>query len=367
MKVLITGADGFIAKNLISHLDILDIDIIKCFRKTNIEKIISETNNIDFIFHLAGVNRPNKLSEFSEVNLGLTKNICDLLCKYNIKAPILFSSSTQATSNNEYGKSKLNAEKVLSDFSSSNSSSVYIFRLPNVFGKWSKPNYNSVVATFCFNTINGNVHKIDDKEKILHLAYIDDVVSEFIEILRNQPKGYHCFDFKKIFKTTLLDLSNTIQSFKLGRIKNQIASVGLGLERCLYATYLSFYKPDDFIHKLNPHNDARGIFAEVLKTFDSGQFSFFTIYPGKVRGDHYHHTKNEKFVVLSGSARFGFRNIITDELFEIKVSGKDYFIVDSIPGWTHNIKNIGNSDLVVMLWSNEIFDSENPDTIAYKV
>jgi UDP-2-acetamido-2,6-beta-L-arabino-hexul-4-ose reductase len=367
MKVLVTGADGFIGKNLIVRLLEIGIEVISHTRNTKLDEIFSKSVDIVFVFHLAGVNRPKESSEFVRGNYDSTLELCSLMQARNCKAPVLFTSSTQVSHDNDYGRSKILAEEALLRFSEKNASTVYIYRLPNVFGKWSRPNYNSVVATFCYNVINDIPLQINNSLSIVELAYIDDVVDEFLILLKKKPVDTKRISLKKHYKLSVGDLADLLRSFKSLKITNNMNPVGSGLIRALYATYLSFYRPDQFSYSLNAHVDSRGKFVEVLKTNDFGQFSFFTLNPGMTRGGHYHHTKNEKFLVLQGSAKFGFRNVITNQSFELNVSCDNPLVVETIPGWAHNIKNVGLSIMVVMLWANENFDKSNPDTIPYEV
>ena len=370
MKVIITGSDGFIGKNLIFSLrESLDFDVISFNRDSNIHYLCDHIADADLIVHLAGENRPEDDSQFDKINAGLTKDICDAILSCNRKIPIIFSSSTQVDESNKYGESKLRAEKILEHYSIVSDAAVIAIRLCGVFGKWSKPNYNSVVATFCNNIANNIPIEVSDPDKIIQLSYIDDVVlmikNKIINI--NDHSGFNLLESEVIYEKKLQDIAETIISFKESRTSLLIDKVGLGFERALYSTYLSFLKPKEFIYNLEENKAERGIFVEMLKTYDSGQFSFFTAHPGITRGGHYHHSKNEKFLVLKGKARFCFKNIVTNERFELFCSDEMPQVVDTVPGWSHDITNIGTEDMVVMLWANEIFDKDSPDTIAYKI
>ena len=367
MKILITGANGFIAKNLITHLQELNFDLI-LFGKGDLFSLIEkEIESIDFIFHLAGVNRPLKEIDFTKVNYGLTEKLILLIKKKKRKIPILFSSSIQAEEDNPYGNSKLKAENLLKEFHKNNGSPVYIFRLKNIFGKWAKPNYNSVVATYCFNVINDIPIIINKPNKTLSLTYIDDLIGDFLNYLQQKPKGIFEVLNKNYYTCTVNDLASKIKSFKNLTNSGLIDSVGEGLIRALYATFLSYYPTNLFFRSLTENIDKRGKFVEILKTKNSGQISYFTANPGITRGDHYHHTKNEKFVVVQGKALFKFRHILTGEIFEKHTTSINSVVVDSIPGWAHSISNIGNDLLIVILWSNEVFNINNPDTFSNKV
>ncbi|EOI6869250.1 SDR family oxidoreductase [Yersinia enterocolitica] len=366
-RVLVTGASGFIAKNLIARLNEENYDVIKFEREDNITLLDELLKNTDFIFHLAGTNRPKENIEFKTGNADFTLELIKKIKAKRKKIPIIFTSSIQIYQNNEYGRSKLEAENYLLELSKELGNPVLIYRLPNVFGKWCKPNYNSVIATFCHNIANGLSIIINDKTSKLELVYIDDVINTFISDLNSlvKPTGY--YDIPTKYHTTVGEVSDILFGFEKNRSTLMIDSVGRGLVRALYSTYLSYLPTDKFSYEIPVYADARGKFAEVLKTPESGQFSFFTALPGVTRGGHYHHSKNEKFIVLSGTALFAFRNIITNECKEEVVSSEQTKVVETVPGWAHNIKNIGNTELVVMLWANEIFDREKPDTIPWEI
>ncbi|EKR34137.1 UDP-2-acetamido-2,6-beta-L-arabino-hexul-4-ose reductase [Leptospira interrogans] len=366
MNVLITGANGFIGKNLTSQLiEKKEFKILSYTKESTEEELSQFISEADFIFHLAGVNRPKEPLEFKTVNTDLTGSICNLLKKKKKKTPILFSSSIQATMDNEYGKSKLEAEHILEGLQSENGNPVFILRLPNVFGKWSRPNYNSVVATFCYNIIRDLPVKVNNPDVKLTLAYIDDVIDEFLSILRNLPQDYDSNIIS--YEITLNRLYEMVCSFKRSRQDLTIPNVGTGLMRALYATYTSYLDTNSFSYSIPQYKDPRGVFVEMLKTQDSGQFSFFTAHPGITRGEHYHHSKIEKFFVITGKAKFRFRNILTNEYFEVFTEGNFSQVVESIPGWTHDITNVGKDEMVVMLWASEIFDRSKPDTYSCKI
>jgi len=366
MKILITGSNGFIAKNLIKHLKRDEEIQVYLFNKNDSLTILEAyVKEVDFIYHLAGVNRPKNSSEFYEGNVDLTKYLIDILRKLKKKIPIIFSSSTQAILYNDYGKSKLAAEKIILNYSKEFQVKCYIYRLPNVFGKWCKPNYNSVIATWCYN-ISHNINvEISDSSYKMNLVYIDDVVNSFFKCLSNEEAGYITIPI--IYNKTLGEIKELLFSFKENRSSLVIPTVSSGFERVLYATYLSYLDINDFSYKLNGHKDDRGTFYEILKTQDSGQFSLSTTKAGITRGNHYHNTKNEKFLVVKGKAKIEFRHIFTDETITYEVSDKLIEIVEMIPGYTHNITNIGSEELLLILWANEQFDVNNPDTYFLKV
>ncbi len=364
MKIAVTGSNGFIGKNLCAVLREHDhYEVYEINRDTSEKDFQAYLSNADFLFHLAGVNRPQEISEFGVGNVDLTKLVVETLQRFKRNIPIVLSSSAQVELDNPYGKSKLEAEEVIQNYSESTGASHYIYRLPNVFGKWCKPNYNSFIATFCNNIMNGSEISINDPNSPVNLVYIDDVCESWLEILTGRVKP----GFKKVpvvFNTTVGEVAEIIGSFKSSKTTLITEPVGKGLYRALYATYLSYTHPENFSYKLVSHKDERGVFCEMLKTHNSGQFSFFTAHPGVTRGGHYHHTKAEKFLVIKGKAKFGFRNILSGEKHSITTSEDYPEIVDTVPGWSHDITNVGSDDLVVMLWANEIFNPEKPDTQA---
>ena len=368
LSILVTGANGFIGKNLCIRLnEYKEFNLIKFIRGDSLDQLEKSIIDADVIFHIAGENRPKTVDMFKTVNIDLTKSICDVLLKRSLKIPIIFTSSSQVKDDNEYGKSKKGAEKILINLNKKNGNPVHIYRLPGVFGKWCLPNYNSVVATFCNNIANDLPIKIDDQKKEIRLVYIDDVIDSFINKLKIAVSDLY---FEKIdieYKITLGELAKQIEAFRDSRTSLITEDVGNNLQRALYSTYLSYLKPESFSYDIESHEDNRGIFVEMLKTKNSGQFSFFTAHPGITRGGHYHHTKSEKFLVVSGKAKFSFRNIISNETFTIKTSGEIPKIVETIPGWSHDIKNIGDNEMIVLLWANEQFNKDLPDTIACEV
>lgn len=368
MKVLVTGSSGFIGKNLMVRLVELDgYEAVAFNRNHSLADLKTFIDQCDSIVHLAGVNRPNDIQELAEGNEDLTAQICELIAVTGRKIPLILASSSQASLANPYGKSKRKAEEICEKFSSVSGNPISIIRLPGVFGKWCKPNYNSVVATFCHNIANHLPIQINDGADLVRLVYVDDVVSAFIRIIDNMSPGFTNYEVGPIYEITVGDLASQIESFKNCRSSLVSEQVGTGLIRALYATYVSYLPPSDFAYDLPRYEDERGIFVEMLKTKNSGQFSFFTAHPEVTRGGHYHHTKTEKFLVLKGEACFSFRNILSNERFELITSGDKARVVESVPGWTHDITNIGKDELVVMLWANEVFDPANPDTILSKV
>jgi UDP-2-acetamido-2,6-beta-L-arabino-hexul-4-ose reductase len=368
MRILVTGANGFVGKNLCVRLgEKSNLEVLPITRESSLADLQDAASQADFVFHLAGVNRPQNVEDFHIGNALSTQTLCNALAATGRQIPLVYTSSTQAERDNPYGQSKLAAEELILAYAKTSSANTSIYRLPNVFGKWCKPNYNSAVATFCHNIARDLPISINDPSAALSLVYIDDVVNTFIDLL-DQTKsfgGYQKVD--PVYTTTVGEVVESIRSFKDSRDTLIIDRVGTGFLRALYSTYVSYFPTTSFSYKVPKHGDARGVFVEMLKTPDAGQFSFFTAHPGITRGDHYHHTKTEKFLVIKGKAHFGFRNIATNESYELITTGDEPEIVETVPGWTHNITNIGDEEMTVMLWANEIFDRSKPDTIAQKV
>lgn len=369
MKVVVTGSDGFIGKNLCLALERLEgVEVRKVVRSTSNPEFEEALREAAFVFHLAGVNRPKHQEEFRIGNLDLTAQLCKLLQKLGNRAPVVYSSTTQAELDNEYGKSKKLAEEQLISHAETSGSPVAIYRLTNVFGKWARPNYNSVVATFCNNIAQDLPIRVDDPSSEVSLVYIDDVVENFVELTKNPNwSGVRFVEISPVYSTTVGQIAETVRGFHRGRQDLTTAPVGVGLTRALYATYISYLEPEQFGYTVPMYKDDRGVFAELLKTNDSGQFSYFTAGPGITRGGHYHHSKTEKFVVLKGQARFRYRHVLTNEQYERFTSGEKAEVVETIPGWAHDITNVGSDELVVFLWANEVFDRERPDTYAEQV
>lgn len=365
MNIVITGASGFIGQNLAFHLEQkTDLRIQKIVRHTPNEELVQSISQADFIFHLAGANRPQDERDFITDNCVLTKRILEIMKSTQRKIPILFASSIKAMESTPYGASKAAAENLVKAYGSETGSPFYIYRLPNVFGKWCRPNYNSFIATFCYNIAHGLPVDIHSAEKLIDLVYIDDLCKHFCERLKNDDlSGY--FEVIPKFSETIGNIAKKINTFHSNRGNLFIENVGNGFNRALYATYLSYLDPNDFSYSVPSYEDHRGTFCEFIKNTDTGQLSFFTAKPGITRGGHYHHTKSEKFLVIAGTASFKFKNILSGEFYEIKTSEADLRVVETVPGWAHDVTNIGNKDLLVMLWANEVFDLNQPDTTAF--
>lgn len=372
MRVLITGAGGFIGKNLRLHLsERKDVSVV-CFERENTRgELPGLVAEVDFIFHLAGENRPQNPQDFFSGNTDLTQVLCDAVAAIKVTTgrivPVIYSSSIQADRDNPYGQSKLQAELALRGLGEQHGVPVFIFRLPNVFGKWCRPNYNSAVATFCHNIARGLPIQINDPAAPVTMVYVDDVLARFMALMDGADAQLDAQGFATVspqYSTTVGELAAHIHAFRDSRQSMVTARVGAGFLRALNSTYLSYLPTDAFSYTVPQHGDPRGTFVEMLKTQDSGQFSYFTAHPGITRGGHYHHTKTEKFLVIKGVARFKFRHMETGETYELLTRGDKAEIVETVPGWTHDITNIGSDEMIVMLWANEIFDRERPDTFA---
>lgn len=364
-KVLITGANGFIGRNLQVALHELNYSVLTFNRDDDPASLVEKVTAAQTIFHLAGVNRPIADSEFSVNNTEFTHVLVESVVKYNPTVTLVFTSSRQAEENNLYGKSKRASEEIILQAASETAVCACIYRLPGVFGKWSRPDYNSVVATFCHQVINNLPLRIDQPSRLIELVYIDDVIRAFTQHLHPSPSPGGFYAIPTCYKMTLQDLADTIHGFKNSRTSLMTNAVGEGAIRALYATWLSYLPAEQFSYTVPVYADQRGIFAEILKTPAHGQFSFFTAKPGIKRGGHYHHTKNEKFIVVAGQARFRFEHIVSKQTTEFEINAAEVKVVESIPGWAHSIENSGSEELVVMLWANEIFDRNRPDTIIW--
>lgn len=372
MKVLITGANGFVGKNLQLQLSVCkDVEVVCFNREHSVTQLPEIAKSVDFVFHLAGINRPQDPAEFSAGNTDLTVALCKavagLVENTGRKVPVVFTSSTQAALGNPYGTSKRLAEEALFALQRQHGVPVHVFRLSNVFGKWCKPNYNSAVATFCHNVARDLPIKVNDPAAPLTLVYVDDVLQRFIELMDGADAAVDANGFAVVnpqYTTTVGEVARVIQCFKDSRQTLLTERVGTGLLRALYATYVSYLPSGAFTYTVPMYGDPRGVFAEMLKTPDCGQFSYFTAHPGVTRGGHYHHSKTEKFLVIKGQARFKFRHMHTNEAYELTTSGEKAEIVETVPGWTHDITNIGREEMIVMLWANEVFDRQHPDTFT---
>lgn len=338
------------------------IEILKYYKENTLNELRGLIKESDFIFHLAGVNRPKDAQEFYAGNSSLTKIIVDTIKQENKKIPILLSSSTQVGNDDDYAKSKEEAENIIQKYAQDNNINCFIYRLPNVFGKWSKPNYNTVIATWCYNITRDIEIQINDKDTLMTLVYIGDVIHSFLDRLYINNSNELFYEIKTVYKKTLGEIEELLYKFRDSRSSLLIPNIARGFERVLYATYLSFLPKDKFSYQLSGHEDARGTFYEILKTLDSGQLGISTTKPGITRGNHYHNTKNEKFLVIRGKALIKLRDIFSNEIIQYNVDGSHLEIVEMIPGYTHNIKNTGDEEMVLLIWANENYDSNAPDT-----
>lgn len=367
--ILVTGSDGFIGKNLVVALQQLKDVQIRKFDIHDSEALLEKyLNEADIVFHLAGVNRPKNEEEFQKGNTVFTKNIVDLLEKMKKKTRIVFSSSIQAKLRNPYGISKKKAEDILLAYAKKNEADVYVYRLPNVFGKWCRPDYNSVVATFCNNIARGEDIAISDNKKKIELVYIDDVVEEFTSLIDSPSRtSSRPRTINRAFKITLGELAKKIRQFKELRKTLIVPDLSDDLTRFLCATYLSYLGKADFSYKPEQKTDQRGMLAELLKSRQFGQIFVSKSNRGVIRGNHYHSTKIEKFCVLQGNAVIKLRHILNKEVLSYPVSGGLMEIVDIPPGYTHAIENTGDDELVVLFWASSIFDPDKPDTYFQEV
>ncbi|ROR29239.1 UDP-2-acetamido-2,6-beta-L-arabino-hexul-4-ose reductase [Mobilisporobacter senegalensis] len=369
MNVLVTGSKGFIAKNLIVHLkERKTLNIFEYDKDMELSILETYCKEADFIYHLAGINRTLDDLEFMEGNFGFTADLLDILNKYNKKCPVMISSSIQASLSNPYGKSKKACEDLLISYSIQSRAKAYIYRLPNVFGKWCRPNYNSVIATFCHNIANNLPITVDDPDKVIHLVYIDDVVKELIHLLDTRPvKSEFFHEIGPVYSNTLGQISKLLSTFYEIRRKGMVPDLSDDFTKKLYSTYLSYLPEENFNYDLNMNIDNRGSFTEFIRTLSCGQISVNVTKPGIIKGNHYHHTKVEKFLVVSGSGVIRLKKLNSDHIIEYFVDSNHLQVVDIPVGYTHNIENLGNTDLITIIWCNEVFDPENPDTYYLEV
>ncbi len=382
MKILVTGAKGFVGRNLVEALKTIrdgkdrsrgidtDIEIFEYDIDTAPELLDAYAAECDFVFHLAGVNRPLDEKEFMEGNFGFTSTLLDLLKKHKNKAPVLITSSIQAALDNPYGKSKRAGEELIFRYGEEHGVRVCVYRFPNVFGKWCRPNYNSAVATFCYNIAHDLPITINDRNHMMTLVYIDDVLDELIRALKGEENrnGRYCA-VPVEHNITLGEIADLIYGFKRSREDLSVPDVTDGsFSKKLYSTFLSYLEPDNFSYKLTMNRDSRGSFTEILRSANAGQFSVNISKPGITKGQHWHNTKNEKFVVVKGHGLIQLRKIGSDDVVNYEVNGDEITVVDMIPGYTHNIINLSDTeDLVTFMWANECFNKDRPDTFFEEV
>ncbi|HEY9063277.1 MAG TPA: NAD-dependent epimerase/dehydratase family protein [Pseudobacteroides sp.] len=369
-NVLITGAGGFIGKNLKAALETYkDIRVYSYDVENSMGEMDEYIENIDFVFHLAGINRPDDVKGFETGNCGFTEKLLGMLYLKGKKVPVLLSSSIQAEKDNPYGISKKKAEDFVFEYGEKSGSKVLVYRLPNVFGKFCRPNYNSVVATWCYNIARGIPVQINDPDTLLNLVYIDDVIEEFVNALNgaeNRSIGGYC-TIRRVFTVTLGQLADQIYLFKETEGTIKIPSFEKDFDRFLYATYTSYIPKEDMAYALDMKCDNRGWLAEFMKSKQTGQIFISRTKPGITRGNHWHHTKVEKFLVIEGEAVVRLRGINDTEVIEYKVSGDKLKVIDIPVGYTHSISNTGDKDLITVFWANEIFNPDVPDTYFMEV
>lgn len=370
MKVLVTGSSGFVGKNVVSTLrNLSNVDVLLFDRDDSLEVLESHAKVCDFVVHLAGINRPKNVSEFKDGNVTLTATLCEFLVKHDNCVPIIITSSIQAELENDYGKSKREGEDVLLKYAKENNAQAIIYRLTNLFGKWSRPFYNSVVATWCHLIARGEEIEISNPNHILTLVYIDDLVHEFLSHINatHETNDSMYYDVKITHDITLSDLASVLKSFKNNRDTLLVADFSDLLTKKLYSTYLSYLPSDSFAYDVVSHVDNRGSFTEILKQDSFGQVSINISKPGITKGEHWHHTKVEKFIVVQGTGLIQFRDVFETEVIEYEVTGEKMVVVDIPPGYTHNIINTGTSDMVTLMWVNESYDADHPDTYYERV
>lgn len=389
-KILVTGSNGFVGKNTVVALkEAKKYEVLTIDRNNTEEELKEAVLNSDFIVHLAGVNRPKETKEFYEGNGELTEKIVSFLREENKNTPILITSSTQATLDNDYGKSKKQSEDILISYSDDCNAKVYIFRLPNLFGKWCKPNYNSAVATFCYNIAHDLDVWINDPQIELNLVYIDDVVQSIIDSIESdnivklneineevaltsigansiQIDKYY-YEVITVYKRTLGNIVDTLKMFRNMRKSLLIPDLSDGFNKALYSTYLTYLEDDNFSYYLDKKEDNRGWLVELVKSKQFGQMFVSKTHPGITRGNHWHHTKTEKFIVIQGQAIIKFRKIDEEKVIEYIVDGERPQVLDIPPGYTHSIENIGRDEVITLFWSNEIFNPEKTDTYFLEV
>jgi UDP-2-acetamido-2,6-beta-L-arabino-hexul-4-ose reductase len=368
MRILVTGAKGFIGKNLCLTLKNAGHEVFEYDLGSTDDDLKSFVSKTDWIIHLAGINRPLKPEEFIDGNVNLAQKLLDVVLAAGSKAPIIFSSSTQAALDNSYGQSKKKAEEELFAFQKKNNHPVYVFRLYNAFGKWCRPNYNSVIATFCYNVAHDLPIQINEVAPAIDFVYIDDIVASFLNVLSSDGKGSKDIIYPEPhYSEKLGDIANALYGFKKSRSDFSVPDIQDQFFKKLYSTYLSYLEEDNFAYPLVPHKDQRGSFTEMLKTKSLGQVSVNVSKPGITKGNHYHMTKNEKYLVVTGTCEIKFRKVGTDKVITYKCSGDDLRVVDIPPGYTHCITNVGTCDSVTIMWANEQFDPNHPDTVMMPV
>jgi len=369
-KILVTGAQGFMGRNLCVTLkrqegfEVLEFDVHNAP-----EDLPNLAAQADLVFHLAGVNRPEDPAEFATGNTDLTRTLIGALTAAGRKTPVVLSSSIQAALDNPYGQSKKGAEDALLEYHQKSGAPVYLYRFPNVFGKWSRPNYNTVVATFCHNISRGLPVQLSDRDNVIQFVYVDTIVAEFLAIaLREQHDAATThYQVAETHRITLGELHDLLISFRENRRTGLLPDLSQPLTKYIYSTYLSFLDEKDFAYPVDLKTDDRGWLFELVKSSSAGQVFVSLTKPGITRGNHYHHTKVEKFCVIQGEGLIRFRSVLGDDLIEYPVSDREIRVVDIPPGYTHSIENTGRTDMLTLFWANEILDPQRPDVYFERV
>jgi UDP-2-acetamido-2,6-beta-L-arabino-hexul-4-ose reductase len=362
--VAVTGANGFIGRNLVVRLGERGFAVRPITRDTTPADMRAALASADIVFHLAGANRPADPADFLRDNRDYAALVADAIAQGGRRPLVIASSSGKATEDSDYGRSKRAGEDEMRGLATRGGATVAIYRLPNIFGKWARPNYNSVIATFCHNIARGQPIRIDDPSTRLVLLHVDDLIDQWLALLDAPPPVSGIVAPRGVHHATVGEIAALIRAFAAGRAKGEVLAVGTGFERALYATFIAALPETAFSYPLTAHTDPRGSFTEMLKTPASGQVSVFSAYPGVTRGGHYHHAKVEKFLVVHGAALFRFRHILSGDTHEIRTRAETPVVVETIPGWTHDVTNIGEGMMVSLVWANEVFDPTRPDTVV---
>lgn len=361
-RIAVTGATGFLGSNLALRLKEQGYQVRPITRQTARQDADGDLAAADIIFHLAGANRPKEEEDYYRTNRDYTAWLAGAVAASGHKPLIIYSSSAKVLEESAYGISKRAGEEILLELSDRGLAAVSIWRLPNLCGKWGRPNCNSVVATFCHNAARGLPLPVDNRSSSLSLLYVDDLIDQWLELIASSPEGSGFSEARCVHQTTVGEVADVVASFAQARRRGEVKDVQSGLARALYVSFIAALPIDQAATVPATHSDSRGCFVEVLKTPASGQFSYFTAHPGATRGGHYHHSKVEKFLVAHGTGRFRFRHVLSGESFELTGSAAEPRLIESIPGWAHDVTNIGDDELVVLAWANEQFDPERPDT-----
>lgn len=364
--VAVTGAAGFIGRNLVVRLEELGCEVRRITRATARQEAQDALAAADTVFHLAAAIRPFDPMDFLRT-MAFANDVAGAIARGGRRPLVVLASSRRADEDTGFGRSMRASEDAFLRLGERGEATVAVYRLPGVFGKWARPNYNSCVATFCHNLARGLPIRIDDEAAPLALLYVDDLIEQWRALMDAPPGASGYREADQVHHTTVGELAATLSAFAEGRRCGRIENLGSDFRRALYATFVAALPAEAFSYPLVAHTDPRGSFAEVLKSRDGGQVSVLTAEPGVTRGGHYHHSKVEKFLVVHGHARFRFRHILDGETYELMTSAERPVVVETIPGWTHDITNVGNGVMVSLLWASEIFDRSRPDTVLMPV